>query len=215
MAKIVIAQWLMDEAVRLGVADQTTLIPNAIDRSLFHRTRPAEGRPPTVAMLWSAAPIKGGEIGLEALQLARSEVPNLRAILFGVGSPPKALPDWVEYARSVSGARLVDEVYNRARVYLCPSRGEGWHLPPAEAMACGCAVVTTDIPGVADYAHDGRTALVAPVDDAAGLAARLVEVLTDDELHRRLVAEADRELDRFSWDRSTEAFESLLEGAAR
>src|SRR3546814_17749375 len=58
--------------------------------------------------------------------------------------------------------------------------GEGWHLPPAEAMACGCAVVSTDIPGVFDYALEGTTALLAPPGDSATLADRLTELLDED-----------------------------------
>jgi len=210
MERVVIAGWLVDVARRLGVADGTEVVPNAIDLDRFRATTPLDQRERRVAMLWSSAPIKGGAVGLQALEVARRSVPDLRATLFGVGAPPRGLPPWAEYVRGPSGQDLVDGVYGRARVYLCPSRGEGWHLPPAEAMACGCAVVTTAIDGVADYAHAERTALLAPVDDADGLAAQLVRALSDLDLCRALADAGHAEVGRFSWDRSTDALEAVL-----
>jgi glycosyltransferase involved in cell wall biosynthesis len=49
-------------------------------------------------------------------------------------------------------------LYNRHAIFFTPSLGEGWGLPPAESMACGCALVCTAIGGHA-YAIDNETAL--------------------------------------------------------
>lgn len=212
--KIVIASWLERVALDIGT-DPVRRIPNAIDLQKFRLVTPIEARPDRVAMLWSSAPVKGGAVGLAALGLARKAVPTLEAALFGVGAPPDRLPKWVRYFRNPPQDVLVEEVYNRSSIYLCPSFSEGWHLPPAEAMACGCAVVSTAIDGVADYAFDGGTAMLAPVGDAEALAHRLIAMLNDKTQRVGLAERAHAEIQRFDWDRSTDLLErALIDGVA-
>lgn len=121
---------------------------------------------------------------------------------------------WIDYVRNPSRDELV-ALYNSSSVYLCPSRGEGWHLPPAEAMACGCALVTTNIGGVADYAMADATALVAPVDDVRSLAEGVVRVLTDGTLRHRLIAAGSAQIRSFSWERSARELEMFLQTLVR
>ena len=209
LRKIVIAEWLLEQGSALG-ADDLLQVPNAVDHGRFRLLRPVDDRPRRVAMLWSPAPEKGGTVGLRALELARRTVPDLRAVLFGVRPRPARLPAWVDYVHNPAPTRLVEDVYNGSAVYLCPSRSEGWHLPPAEAMACGCAVVSTDQGGVRDYARHGRTALLSPVGDPYALADNLVRLLTDDAERARLAEAGNRLIRTFSWDRSVDSFERFL-----
>ena len=212
--KIFIARWLQQKALEIGVDPaQTTLIPNAIDHRTFRVVAPIADRGPRVAMLHAPAPYKGAAIGLEILRSARTQVPELDAVLFGAGRAPRSLPSWITYVRSASPEQLRDDVYNRASIYLCPSLSEGWHLPPAEAMACGCAVVSSAIGGVADYAVDEETALLFEPGNVAAGTRKLVALLTDEP---RRVALAERGRDRigqFSWERSTDQLVDLLRSA--
>ena len=161
-------------------------------------------------MLHSGWSWKGADEGVAALEIARQSVPDLQAVLFGTDPRPADLPGWIEYAQDPDQRDLVDEIYNGSAVYLCPSHAEGWHLPPAEAMGCGCAVVSTDIDGVRDYAHDGTTALLSPVRDPEALAANLVRVFQDDGLRLRLAQTAHHEIQQYRWEDSTEDLEHAL-----
>lgn len=212
--KIFIARWLLDRALELGVPESlTTLIPNAVPLDVFRVLRPIADRPTQVAMLYSGQPHKGGRTGLDILHVAKERLPDLTAVLFGVERRPRDLPDWITYLRSASAKQLSRDVYNRAAVYLCPSVSEGWHLPPAEAMACGCALVSSDIGGVRDYAVDQDTALLYPPGDTAAAADRLVRLLSN-PAERTVLAERGRErVATFTWQRSGEMLESLLERA--
>lgn len=207
--KIVIASWLERVAADLGV-QPVRRIPNAIDLDRFRVVRSVEERPPRVAMLWSSAPVKGGDVGLRAIELARAAVPELEAVLFGVGAPPARLPDGVTYRRNPPQDVLVEDIYNGSAIYLCPSWSEGWHLPPAEAMACGCAVVSTSIDGVADYARNGETALLADPGDAEGLADHIVALVRDPARCRALAARGFDKIVQFDWKTSTDLFEQAL-----
>lgn len=210
LRKTVIARWLMDVGRDLGVTDMIR-IPNGLDHERFRVLGGPGDRRRRVAMLYSPARIKGAADGVEALVRARDALPDLEAVLFGVRPRPAGLPGWIEYVQDPTQDVLVGEVYNRSAVYLCPSRGEGWHLPPAEAMACGCAVVSTDIGGVGDYAVDGETALLAPVGDVAGLAGHVVRLCRDEALRAALAGAGNRLIRTFTWDRAVLAFEQRLD----
>lgn len=58
---------------------------------------------------------------------------------------------------------LKNEIYNTVNIWLAPTKLEGLHMPPAEAMLTGCAVVGTDaeLTGMVDYLVHEKTGLIA------------------------------------------------------
>lgn len=208
---VFISSWQVEIAEQLGSED-FALIPNGIDHSLFRLTAPIEPRPKTVAMLFAAGQSKGAKDGLGAMQIAKQAHPDLKCILFGTYPRPQQIPAWIEYLRDPPQERLVQEVYNSSRIFLCPSWTEGFALPPLEAMACGCAVVTTDCGGNRDYAlHEGN-ALVSPPRDPESLAQNLLRVLDNDALRVRLASAGVERAREFTWERSTNLLEEFVIG---
>lgn len=173
LTKIVIAKWLRDQGVQLGV--ETEYVPNAIDSHEFTPGPPISARPLLVSALVSDLAWKRTDLLIEALTLVKLDFPELRAVTFGTCSRPEAMPEWVEFLRSPTKTQLVHEIYQQSRIYVCSSDAEGWHLPPAEAMACGAAVASTDIDGVKEYAEN--IALFSPIGDAQSLAGNVMRLL--------------------------------------
>lgn len=207
--RIVIAKWLLELATSFGLS--AVHVPNSIDLDVFGVRQPISARPPRVALLLSHHPWKGPNTALAALTLVRQQVPQLQVVAFGTTRPVE-LPAWVDFRLDPPRAELVEDIYNGSAIYLCASTAEGWHLPPAEAMACGCAVVSTDIGGVRDYAEDGVSALLASVGDVDALATAVLRLLCDEEL-RVGIAEAGRHrIEGFSFEASLAAFEHALLG---
>jgi glycosyltransferase involved in cell wall biosynthesis len=103
-------------------------------------------------------------------------------------------------------------LYNGAAVLALPSRYEGFGLPVAEAMACGCPVVVATGSSLTEVAGDA--ALHAPPNDAAAWTAALARLLEDDalaaDLRRRGLARAAE----LTWDRAAAATEAVYRGAA-
>jgi len=208
--KICTSSYLRDIAIEKGVDPQRAIhLPYGIRHEKYRVLRALDDRPPTVAMLDNPMVLKGRTTGIAALVAAKQRVPELRAVLFGVRERPD-LPDWIDYVENPPQRQLVEEIYNGSRIFLLPSEIEGFGLGAVEAMACGCALVSTDNGGSQDYAFHGDTALVSPPGDADALADSIVELLEHDD---RRVALAQRGLafvEHFDWERSTTVLEDFL-----
>lgn len=74
---------------------------------------------------------------------------------------------------------VLEALYNRAVALLFPSRFEGFGWPPIEAQACGCPVVASDIPPVAEVLR--QSAALHGLDDEAGMAASILRLFNDEE----------------------------------
>ncbi len=134
---------------------------------------------------------------IEALPIVRQRVPNAVLLLVGDdrGNPAiaetvaraKNRAETLEVAPHVIFTGVVDDqvpYYRLADVYASASLHEGFGVPLIEAMASGVPLVAskaTAHPWVMDEAG-----LLAEPDNAADLAAQIIRVLTDDQLHGEL-----------------------------
>lgn len=208
--KVVIARWLEQIAVEQGEAERTSWVPNAIDHDVFRLIQPIEGRPPSVMMLYHEEPFKAIPDGLRAIETAKNAVPELAVTLFGVFDRPGDLDPSFAYHKT---PRNLPELYNRHAVFLHPSRAEGWGLPAAEAMACGCALVCAANGGVTEFANE-ENAFLAPVGDPETLGKRLIEALTQSDARVRKATAGQRDIQAFEWERSVDLLLQAIECAA-
>jgi len=216
MHKVVIANWLYDAGIEIGVPEEDiTHIPNGIDHKKYCLVHDIGKRPTRVAMMYSPYSFKGSSDGIKALEIAKQRYPELHALLFGTCARPRNLPNWIEYEQDPPQEFITQEVYNGSSIYLCPSWVEGWGLPPAEAMSCGCAVVSTDTGGVRDYTITGETALLSPIKYPEGLADRLIELLGNDKRRIELAQNGYNYIQEFSWERSASALATYIEEVSK
>ena len=214
--KFCVSRWLCDVVRSAGVrAEDIVHVPNGVDHDIFSVERPVESRPRRVAMLYSDLWVKGGDIGIEAVARIRARLPDVEAIFFGVQSRPSAIPEWVEYRQLPSRRELATEVYNTSAVLMCPNRNEGFNLCGLEGMASACALVTTDVGGIRDYAEHEVTALVSPIEDVTALADNAVRLLQDDALRVRIARAGHARSLEFDWDGGATVVETELEKRLR
>lgn len=211
--KVVVSKWLAEIGRDLG-ASELTHIPNGIDHARYFLKQHIEERPPQVAMMCSSIPFKGSRKGIEALQAAKRRYPDLKVVLFGKERRKQWIPGSFEYHRDPAQEFIVDEIYNKSGIFLSPSLAEGFALPPAEAAACGCAIVASDSGGIRDYVEDGVSGLLSQPEDAAALAANLCRVLGNDSLRIQFARAANAAVKQLDWERSTDLMERFLMGTA-
>lgn len=211
MRIITIAPWLTKLMKTRFGREVDAEIHNGVDLDFF---KPPEMKPsgdPVVLMLYHTQELKGIPTGREAIRRLREIHPAVRVRMFGMPDFPDREP-YVEYHRDPSPEALRD-LYRDAHIFLSPSLNEGWHLPPMEAMACGCAVVATRV-GCIPALDDGRNMLVAEPGDVETLF-RHLRALVENPAHRESVATAGLATIRsHDWSDSTRRLEAALLRAA-
>jgi len=118
----------------------------------------------------------------------------------------------------------VRQIFSHATVAVCPSVYEPLGIVNLEAMACGAAVVASDVGGIPEVVAHGRTGLLVHYDEhdvvayRAGLAAAVDELIADPGRARRMgAAGRDRAAGEFSWEavaeRTVAVYRSLTAGS--
>jgi glycosyltransferase involved in cell wall biosynthesis len=144
--------------------------PAAVVVGVIGRQGAVKGYPDFLA----AAELLGRESGLALRWLiARADPVPLPS-----GFPAEAL-------RASTEAEMA-AFYNRCGVFVFPSLAEGFGLPALEAMACGCAVVTTDCGGVSTFARPDENCLMVPPGRPVLLAEAIGRLVRDRPLRSRL-----------------------------
>lgn len=159
MTKIVVAKWL-GEIVDRYSNESSYYICNGVDKTVYKVVNEIEKRDRfSIAMMYHDLESKGSEDGIKVLIKLKEKYKNLNVNLFGIPKRPKELPEWINYTCCATKDEVV-EIYNKSSIFLCTSWSEGFGLTGAEAMMCGCALVSTETLGVKEYANDNLAKLV-------------------------------------------------------
>jgi glycosyltransferase involved in cell wall biosynthesis len=134
-----------------------------------------------------------------------------------VGGGGDIEPDFARIAPQMRVRRLAlsDEglrlAYAGAVALLFPSRYEGFGLPVAEAMACGCPVITTPLSSLPEVAGDA--AIYVDPDDPRSLQEAFATV-REPTRRAAMIAAGARRAQAFNWAEAAMAFASVLSAAA-
>lgn len=135
---------------------------------------------------------------LDAVPHVLKQLPEFRLVIAGEGPLRAALEAQIAHLGIGNAVRLLGQRNDVPRllraldVFVLSSREEGLGTSILDAMACGVPVVATSAGGIPEMVRDGETGLLAPVGDAAALAAALVRALNDAALRARITAQAGR-----------------------
>src|SRR3546814_15241615 len=120
---------------------------------------PPQDRDP-LSVLFPSHPLewKGSADVVAALNELRTEGVPLKVSAFGQKAPAAlglAEPFSFHANPPQPGLRAL---YNPAALFVSASHADGWGMPPAEADACGAALVVSSPGGPSDYLTDRETA---------------------------------------------------------
>jgi glycosyltransferase involved in cell wall biosynthesis len=172
--------------------DRIVVVPNGIDTERFcpmpetrQMARTALGATQgsmLVVNVGRLVPEKAQDVLLDAFRrLAPESAAGARLLIAGDGPERAMLTATIARLGLTANATLlgarrdITALLNAADLFVLSSRMEGMPLAIAEALACGCPVVATDAPGVADLLGDAGT--IVPRDDAAALAVAMQAAL--------------------------------------
>ncbi|MFC1864121.1 glycosyltransferase family 4 protein [Thermodesulfobacteriota bacterium] len=213
LRKIVIASWLKDLAENKFHQKVSEVITNPIDSSEFYCKTKQWNQPRKIGMLYHKGKWKGVKDAKTAFSLAKKVHPGIKLVMFGAKPDPEWTDIEYEYYHRPSNEAL-RELYCSCDIWLSGSLVDGSALTPAEAMACRCALVATDIGGVRDYAINNKTALLSPKGNPDALAMKLI-YLIENELELERISDAGYNIiKQFTWEKAVKIFEQeLISGA--
>jgi glycosyltransferase involved in cell wall biosynthesis len=143
----------------------------------------APDAPPVVLGVGKLKPQKGFDVLLRAFARVRA-ARTARLVILGEGPQRRALERLARELGIANDVALPGFVANpfawmaKSAVFALSSRWEGLPSVLIEALACGCAVVSTDCPsGPAEILEAGRLGPLVPVGDAAALGDAIARAL--------------------------------------
>lgn len=215
MHKITISKWLVELAEERFGDRNISFVPNSVDTEQFYAPPRGKQAIPTVGLLYAPIGWKGCDVSLKAFSLAAQKIPNLRLVAFGASTPTAELPlpEGTQYIQRPA-QNTIKDIYASCDVWLCGSWSEGFHLPPLEAMACRCPVVSTEVGGPLDIIQEGINGYLVPLGDSTALASQLTHVLSLPEPEWQKMSDAAyATATQYTWDDAVELFESALQTA--
>lgn len=110
--------------------------------------------------------------------------------------------------------QMLPYYYSAAEVVVMPSHYESFGMVALEAMACGTPVVASQVGGLAFLVRDGETGFVVPGNDVEGLSNRLIELIKDKDLRKKLGAKSSEYAALYAWENISskiiEVYEQVL-----
>jgi glycosyltransferase involved in cell wall biosynthesis len=156
-------------------------------------------------------PYKNVLAAVKAFRLVLEKKRELNCHMLIVGEKDPRYPEVAEYvqAENLSGRVIMTDylededlvaAYRDADVLVHLSLYEGFGLPPLEALSCGIPVVSSDRASLPEVL--GNSALYADPHDPSEAAAKIIELLTNEELRSRLASRGRQWVAKYRWDQT-------------
>ncbi len=116
----------------------------------------------------------------------------------------------VIFAGYIGDKGYIHAFYQLADVYISPTVWEGFGLTLLEAMASHLPVIASNKGGIVSIIEDNVNGLLVSSRNASEIASKVNLLFSDDKLRKRLGDAAYKiVVDKFTWEKITDEFESL------
>ena len=208
----VISESTRDDLVKRGISEENIrVVYCGIDPALYYPPEPLmEEKDLKIVCLGRIKKYKSIDDIIRAFAKVRRKFPRATLEIIGEGDYRRSLEALVDELGVRDGVRFPGFLphkekirrLQRAIVAVNSSPKEGWGLTVTEANACGTAVVAADSPGLRESVRDRETGFLYPYGNVDLLADRLVQLIGDPELRRRMEGQALEWVKSLTWDRA-------------
>ena len=195
------------EAIQSGVEPKFTPTPSPSDQAVCERLGLQPGA--YVLYIGDLSPRKNVTTLIRAFARCLDELPIETKLVLtkGVWHPTPegelaaqlGIADRLLFIGHAIEAEL-PSLYRQARVFVFPSRYEGFGFPNLEAMASGTPVITTNVSSMPEVVGDA--ALTLDPDDVDGFATAIIRVFHDPDLCHALSERGRARATNFTWERT-------------
>lgn len=161
---------------------------------------------PTIVYYGQLIERKGADILIKAFFKLKGEFGNAKLLIIGSGQYKKSLEQLVGKLK-LSDVKFIDnpgdddvcKYYAVSDILVLPSREEVWGLIVNQAMACGLAVVVSDICGSSvDLVKDGVNGYVFKSENVNDLSNKLMKIIIDKRLLEKMKDNSRKFIEKFT-----------------
>ncbi len=189
---------------------ESEIVLNSIDFDIYNNEKKLFNDNPVILFIYSRAQRKNFHMILNAADKLHAKYPYVKFRAFGFEKKP-GLPDYIQYHENPS-LDIKLNLYRTSDIFILSSRFEGFGLPPAEAMACKCAVVSTNVGALPEFSVNKESSLLVEPDDESGFIESIEYLLCNkDELKRLSFSGYASVRQKLNYEKSVKRFEEILQ----
>ena len=208
---IAVSPQCRQKLIDIGIKEKKiTVIPNGVDLKLFDSIRAKKVRN-QILYVGRLVDFKHVDWLIEAFALVLKGIPNAKLKIVG-GGPEKGnlealvrklgLRKHITFTGLTPTYEAVTRYYKESEIFVLPSTVEGEAIALKEAMAAGLPLIAMNIPGsgVLSLVRDRENGLLLEPGRPELIAEKLVQLLQDEKLRKRMGTAGRKFVEKFDWD---------------
>ena len=208
LKKIVVSEYLRKLLETLYQTSSIEIMPG-INYEVFYNNNKKFNDPPVISFADHQLEFKNIKGAIEVVTNLKIKYPELKVNVFGV-SRFNRFPEFVNFVVCKNDEEL-RKLYCGSDIFIFPSFTEGFGLPPAEAMACSCAVVGNAVAAFPEFSIHEKNAVQCNPDYINGLYEGVCSLIEDREKLKRISFAASEDIRKvLNWEDSLKNFEEVI-----
>ncbi len=193
------------------------LFSDFVPVSLFH---PADQHKGYILCMGFPFKVKGVDILINSFSKFSHEFPKITLKIIGY-CPDKELDEWKKSAEGIAGVNFckpvpyseVEKMLQGCIILVLPSRTEGMGRVLIEAMACGKAVIGSNVGGIPNVIKDGENGFLFENENVEQLTIAIRKLLLDNTLRKSMESNALQQIQTtFSEQNYAEQYHDMVSG---
>lgn len=201
-AVITVSQYAKEEIIQFLEIDKNLITPiyHGVNKEIFYP--PIKKRERNYLLhISSYQPKKNVDRIIEAFKLL-PETERIPMKIVAPGYNKHSVVPGLEISNQKITHQQAADLYRGARAFVFPSLHESFGMPLAEAMACGCPIITSNITACPEIV--GNAGILTNPESAQEISNAMLRIIQVDELFSQLQKNATQRAEEFSWEKSAE-----------
>jgi glycosyltransferase involved in cell wall biosynthesis len=199
---ITVSQYAKEEIVQYLKFDDKQIAPiyHGVDKEVFYPSIENNTRK-YLLHISSYQPKKNLDRIIEAYSLI-PEADRIPMKIVAPGYKRKVNISHLELVTEKINHQQAAELYRNARAFVFPSLHESFGMPLAEAMSCGCPIITSNTTACPEIV--GEAGILVNPEKVYEINNAMLQIINDDDLFSLLQKNAIKRTNSFGWEKSAE-----------